>query len=160
MMSGNELSGQVAIITGATRKRGLGRAIALCLAQAGADVAVTGASAKGSLTEDERQEGWLGLASVVDEIRALGRRALGVVVDVSDAAAVRRMVDEVVAGLGGIDILVNNAGTIRRNDALDFSEDDWDAVMGVNLKTSFFLSQAVARRWVAAQRGGKILNIV
>ncbi|MCE2999507.1 MAG: hypothetical protein LW892_06685, partial [Betaproteobacteria bacterium] len=89
-MSGNELSGQVAIVTGATRKRGLGRAIALSLAQAGADVAVTGASAKGSLTEDERQEGWLGLSSVVDEIRALGRRALGVVVDVSDAAAVFR----------------------------------------------------------------------
>ena len=82
-MSTNELTGKVAIVSGATRKRGLGRAIALCLARAGADVAVTGASASGSLTEDERQVGWRGLPSVVDEIRAL---VLGfdVVQDVAD----------------------------------------------------------------------------
>jgi 2-deoxy-D-gluconate 3-dehydrogenase len=64
------------------------------------------------------------------------------------------------ARLGMVDILVNNAGTIRRADALDFTEDDWDAVLDTNLKTPFFLAQAVARRLVAAGRGGKIINIV
>ena len=65
----------------------------------------------------------------------------------------------IVEQAGPVDILVNNAGIIRRNDSLDFSEDDWDAVMDTNLKSAFFLSQAVARTWVAAGRGGKIINI-
>jgi len=162
MMSGNELSGQVAIVTGATRKRGLGRAIALCLAQAGADVAVTGASAKGSLTEDERQEGWLGLASVVDEIRALGRRALGVVVDVSDAAAVRRMVDEVVAGLGGIDILVNNAAYPRTRDRVPVQQLDdalWARIVEVNLNGAMYCSKYAAAQMLRQGRGGSIVSI-
>lgn len=161
-MSERELAGKVAIVTGATRKRGLGRAIALCLARAGADVAVTGAGAKGSLTEDERQEGWQGLASVVDEIRALGRRAHGAIVDVSDAAAVSRMVDEVAAALGRIDILVNNAAYPRTRDRVpvqDLDDDLWRRIVEVNLNGAMFCSKYAAAQMLKQGQGGSIISI-
>jgi len=161
-MSSNELSGKVAIVTGATRKRGLGRAIALCLAQAGADVVVTGASAKGSLTGDERQEGWLGLASVVEEIRALGRRAHGVVVDVSDAVAVQRMVDEAVAELGRIDILVNNAAYPRPpapGPGAGPRAPLWARIVEVNLNGTMYCAKYAAAQMLKQGRGGSIVSI-
>src|SRR6185312_8559886 len=92
-------------------------------------------------------------------VRAAGRRFHWVEASLDTTAPIPAVIETVERELGGIDILVNNAGTIRRNDALDFSEEDWDAVMGVNLKTAFFLSQAVARRLVASKRPGKIVNI-
>jgi 2-deoxy-D-gluconate 3-dehydrogenase len=138
-----KLDGKVALVTGAGQ--GLGQAMALGLAEAGADIA--------SLDR-------LGCAGTCESVRAMGRRYFESVVDLREAnveqlnAVVTRIVNE----LGHIDILVNNAGIIRRVPAIDFSEADWDDVMQVNLKAAFFLSQAVARSMLA-QGGGKIINI-
>jgi 2-dehydro-3-deoxy-D-gluconate 5-dehydrogenase len=136
-----DLSGRVAVVTGANT--GIGQAIAIALAQAGADVALVGRTP----AED-----------TAAAIRDLGRRALIVSADLSSIEPVQRIVDETVAGLGGLDILVNNAGIIRRADAVDFSEEDWDAVVDTNLKSVFFLSQAAGRHMIAQGRG-RIINI-
>jgi 2-deoxy-D-gluconate 3-dehydrogenase len=135
------LAGRVAVITGASS--GIGQAIAIALAMAGADIAVVGRSAS-----DETG----------GRVQAAGRRFLSVAADLRSSALCDKILEEVRAGLGGVDILVNNAGTIRRRDALEFSEDDWDAVMNLNLKTPFFLSQAAARHMIS-RGGGKIINI-
>jgi 2-dehydro-3-deoxy-D-gluconate 5-dehydrogenase len=135
------LAGRVALVTGANS--GIGQAIAVALAAAGADVAIVGRS-----PGDETG----------GRVQAAGRRFLPIAADLGSTAACQDIVDRVSRGLGGIDILVNNAGTIRRGDALEFSEADWDEVMGVNLKTPFFLSQAAARHMIA-RGGGKIINI-
>jgi len=142
MPSSFDLAGKVALVTGANT--GLGQAIALALAQAGADIAAVGRSAP-----DETLAG----------VRKFGRRGEWIEAHLENSTGVNTIVDAAVAKFGAIDILVNNAGTIRRNDALDFTDDDWDAVIGVNLKTAFFLAQASARWWVAKLRGGKIINI-
>ena len=135
------LSGKAALVTGANT--GIGQAIALALAQAGANVAVAGRSEP---------------TGTLELIAATGRKALDIKADLSSTEPLQRVVDEALAGLGRIDVLVNNAGIIRRADLLDFGEEDWDAVMDTNLKALFFLSQAVARHMV--QRGsGKIINI-
>jgi 2-deoxy-D-gluconate 3-dehydrogenase len=136
-----DLSGKVAVVTGANT--GIGQSLAVALARAGADVALVGRSAA-----DETAE----------QVRALGRKAAIIGADLSSIAPVQEVVDRTVAELGGLDILVNNAGIIRRNDALDFTEEDWDAVIDTNLKSLFFLSQAAARHMVK-QGGGKIINI-
>ena len=135
------LAGRVALVTGAGS--GIGQAIAVALAAAGADVAAVGRSDSGETGE---------------RVQAAGSRFLAVAADLRSAAVCREVVEAVEAGLGGIDILVNNAGTIRRREALEFSEEDWDSVMDVNLKTLFFLSQAAARRMIP-RGGGKIINI-
>ncbi|MBL8299394.1 MAG: 2-dehydro-3-deoxy-D-gluconate 5-dehydrogenase KduD [Rhodanobacteraceae bacterium] len=137
-----DLSGRVALVTGANT--GLGQGIALALAGAGADIAAIGRSAP-----DETA------AAVAD----CGRRLRWIEADLDRVDGLGAAVDAVVAQLGRADILVNNAGTIRRNAALDFTEYDWDAVLGVNLKTAFFLAQAFARHCVAMRQGGKIVNI-
>ena len=142
MTSPFDLTGRVALVTGANT--GLGQGIAVALAQAGADIVAMGRSVP---SETEAA------------VQSAGRRFAFIDAALDTTAPVAAAVDAALAAFGGIDILVNNAGTIRRNDALEFTEDDWDAVMGVNLKTAFFLSQAVARAWVAAGRGGKIVNI-
>jgi 2-deoxy-D-gluconate 3-dehydrogenase len=135
------LSGKVALVTGANR--GLGQGIALALARAGADVACLASGAS---------------HDTVQQVRGLGRRAHEIQADLSSLEPIERIVGDTVEALGAIDILVNNAGLIRRADAIDFSEDDWDAVMNVNLKSAFFLAQAVGRRMLAQGRG-KIVNI-
>jgi 2-deoxy-D-gluconate 3-dehydrogenase len=136
-----DLAGKAALVTGANT--GIGQAIAVALAEAGADVAVAGRSAP---TETLRL------------IAETGRKAITITADLSSTEPVQRVVDEALAGLGRLDILVNNAGIIRRADLLDFSEADWDAVTDTNLKTLFFLSQAAARH-MAARGSGKIINI-
>ncbi|MBX3595012.1 2-dehydro-3-deoxy-D-gluconate 5-dehydrogenase KduD [Sphingomonas sp.] len=136
-----DLSGKVAIVTGANT--GIGQGIAVALAAAGADIAAVGRS---PATE------------TVEKIHALGRRAVIVSADLSTIEPVRRIVDETVGQLGRLDILVNNAGIIRRADSVDFTEADWDAVIDTNLKSVFFLSQAAARHMIA-HGGGKIINI-
>jgi len=141
MLDSFNLTGKVALVTGASR--GLGQAIALALAAAGADIAGVGTAAP---------------AVTADKVRALGRRFVAIEADLSSTAPIPRILDETISGLGGLDILVNNAGTIRRADALDFSEHDWDAVMDVNLKSAFFLCQAAGRHFVAKGHG-KIINI-
>jgi 2-deoxy-D-gluconate 3-dehydrogenase len=138
-----KLDGKVVLVTGAGR--GLGQAMAIALAEAGADVAGLGS---GSLED------------TATRVQALGRRFLPLKVDLLKASAedLTQVIEQVAADLGGLDILVNNAGTIRRAPVLEFSEQDWDDVMQVNLKAAFLLSQAAARLMV--KRGkGKIINI-
>ena len=136
-----DLSGKVAVVTGANT--GIGQAIALALAGAGADLACVGRS----VAEET-------CAKAV----AMGRRAINISADLSSIAPVQQVVDETLAQLGRIDILVNNAGIIRRQDSVDFTEADWDAVVDTNLKSVFFLSQAVGKVMIA-QGAGKIINI-
>ncbi|WP_260864617.1 2-dehydro-3-deoxy-D-gluconate 5-dehydrogenase KduD [Citrobacter sp. Marseille-Q6884] len=136
------LTGKVAIVTGCDT--GLGQGMALALAEAGCDV--VGVNRK--IPHD-----------TAAKIQALGRRFMAIQADLSRQDALADIVTQTVTTLGRVDILVNNAGTIRRQDALDFSEKDWDEVMNVNLKSVFFLSQAVARQFLAQGNGGKIINI-
>jgi 2-deoxy-D-gluconate 3-dehydrogenase len=137
------LDDKVAMVTGVGR--GLGQGMALGLAEAGADIA---GLYRANYKETQAQ------------VEALGRRFLPVQCDLLEANVERlqAVVAQVVEGLGGLDILVNNAGIIRRAPALEFSESDWDAVIHVNLKTVFFLSQAAARAMVE-RGGGKIVHI-
>jgi 2-deoxy-D-gluconate 3-dehydrogenase len=137
------LEGKVALVTGVGR--GLGQAMALGLAEAGADIA---GLYRTNYKESQAQ------------VEALGRRFLPVQCDLQEAtvAQLNEVVEQVVSETGRLDILVNNAGTIRRAPALEFSEQDWDDVIQVNLKALFFLSQAAARVMVA-QGGGKIIHI-
>jgi 2-deoxy-D-gluconate 3-dehydrogenase len=135
------LSGRIAAVTGANT--GLGRAIAEALAAAGADIVAIGRSDP---------------AQTLAAVKSLGRRAHWVNADLGNKPDYTAIVDNVVGHLGGLHILVNNAGIIRRNNAIDFTEADWDAVLDVNLKAVFFLSQAAARRMIPAG-GGKIINI-
>jgi len=136
-----DLGGRVAAVTGANT--GLGRAIAEALAGAGADVALVGRSDP---------------AETMAAIQALGRRAAWIKADLGNRPDHGAVVGEAVGKLGGLHILVNNAGIIRRANAIDFTEADWDAVLDVNLKAVFFLSQAAARHMIPAG-GGKIINI-
>ncbi|MEH3123660.1 MAG: 2-dehydro-3-deoxy-D-gluconate 5-dehydrogenase KduD [Sphingomonas phyllosphaerae] len=136
-----DLTGRAAIVTGANT--GIGQAIAVALAQAGADVACVGRTAA---------------EETAAQIRALGRRAALIHADLSTIEPVARVVAETLDAFGRLDILVNNAGIIRRADAVDFSEEDWDAVIDTNLKSVFFLSQAAGRHMIAAG-GGRIINI-
>jgi 2-deoxy-D-gluconate 3-dehydrogenase len=136
-----DLAGRVAIVTGANT--GIGQAIAVALAQAGADVACVGRTAA---------------EETAAQIRDLGRRAVVIDADLSTIEPVGRVVAETLDAFGRLDILVNNAGIIRRADAVDFSEEDWDAVIDTNLKSVFFLSQAAGRHMIAAG-GGRIINI-
>jgi 2-deoxy-D-gluconate 3-dehydrogenase len=137
------LDGRVALVTGASR--GLGEAMARALAAAGADVICT----------SSRREGTDETAAAV---RAEGRRAWQLAADVSDRAAVQRLVHEAEEAAGHVDILVNNAGTTRRHPAADFPVEDWDLVMEVNLTSVFQLCQTFGRRMI--ERGaGKIVNV-
>ena len=151
------LQGKVALVTGAGGEKGIGRAIAMRLAQEGANVIVNDIHA-GSTTAD----GWGGMAQVVREIEALGRRSLGLVADVGDASQVQTMVDQALAHFGQIDILVNNAGARAGQDrvpVVELEEEDWDRVQRINSKGVFLCCRAVARAMIAAGRGGKIINI-
>lgn len=135
------LAGKTALVTGATT--GIGQAIAVALAASGARVVGVGRSA-------------------MDETKALigkdGTEFHAIRADLSVISALPKVIDEAVAWSGGIDIVINNAGIIRREEALEFSEEDWDAVIDVNLKSVFFLSQAAARHMIP-RGGGKIVNI-
>jgi 3-oxoacyl-[acyl-carrier protein] reductase len=140
-----ELAGKVALVTGA--QQGIGRATALALAAAGADVAVNW------LDDRAQAEG------VADEIRGLGLKAVLVQGSVGSSAGAAAIVAEAIAGLGGLDVLVNNAGIFPRSPFLELAEDEWDRVLGVNLKGSFLVAQAAARHMVAAGRKGAIVNL-
>ena len=139
------LDGKVALVTGA--QQGIGRAIAIAMAAAGADVAV-------NYLDDAAQAG-----EVADSVRALGRRAVLVQGDVAHLTSAASMVTQTAAQLGAIDILVNNAGVFPRVKFLDMTEADWDFVIGVNLKGTCFCAQAAARAMIAAGRGGCILSL-
>ena len=138
-----DLTGQVALVTGAAR--GLGQAISLALAHAGADVALG--------LRDVNTGG-----EVADQIRAMGRRALPLQMDVTHLDQIFRAVDATAAHFGKIDILVNNAGLAPENLAENVREDDFDLTLAVNLKGTFFASQAVGRLMVR-QKSGRIINV-
>lgn len=139
-----DLTGKVALVTGGSR--GIGRAIALQLARQGADVAVN--------YRGNQEAG----RAVVDEIEAMGRRALAVQADVADAEAVQAMVKEITSTLGGPHIVVNNAGITRDTLIMRMKEEDWDAVLNTNLKGAFNVIKAVQRPMMKA-RYGRIVNI-
>lgn len=137
-----DLTGKVALVSGANT--GLGQGMALALAQAGADIVLIGRS-------DPKE--------TLAELAKLGVKTHSILTDLSKSDNVADIVSEAVSKLGRVDILVNNAGIIKRNEAIDFTPDEWDAVMNVNLRTLFFLSQAFARHLVAEGKSGKIINI-
>lgn len=138
-----KLNEKVALVTGAAQ--GLGQAMAIALAEAGADIA--------SLDR-------IGCESTCESVRALGRRYYESVVDLRQAsvADLEQIVARIVKEFGHLDVLVNNAGIIRRTPAIDFSEVDWDDVLQIDLKAAFFLAQAVGRVMIS-QGGGKIINV-
>ena len=136
------LDGRAALVTGASA--GLGAAVAVALAEAGADVACHGNSRSPEAT--------------CEAVKSAGRRALPVVGDLSDKEVPRRLVEQTLEAFGRLDILVNNAGIIRRSPSVDYSEEDWAAVIEVNLNAVFRLSQLAGRHMV--ERGsGKIVNV-
>ena len=155
----SHLNGKIALVTGAAGEFGLGRAIAVRLAKEGADVVVNDVVEKPyNLDESE----WRGLQDVVSEIKSLGRRAFGLVVDITNSDQVSAMVAEIVSKFGRIDILVNNAGSKPGKDrvlAVDLDEKEWDRVIKVNAKGTFLTSQAVARHFIERKIHGKIINI-
>ena len=142
-MDAFKLDDKVALVTGSVG--GLGRAMAVALAQAGADVACHSRLAGGA-------------NGTCELVSRLGRKGASVFGDMSQRDAPRRIVDDVIDEFGRIDILVNNAGTIRRSPAVDYSEDDWSAVLEVNLSSIFRISQAAGRKMIE-QGSGKIVNI-
>ena len=158
-----DLTGKVAVVTGAGGRHGIGRAIATRLAREGADVVVTDIpESVTAIRAEDRAEGWEGLPSVVQEIEAEGRQALGIFSDVSDSGQVDDMVSQVLDRFGKIDILVNNAGSRPGRDrvlVVDLEEDAFDEVMRVNVRGTYLCSRAVARHMVARGGGGKIIII-
>jgi 3-oxoacyl-[acyl-carrier protein] reductase len=139
----SSLANQVAVVTGAGR--GIGRAIALRFAQAGADVVCVSRTVENS-------------NRVADEVRALGRRAWALAVDVSDAAAVQSAAEQILAEPGKVDILVNNAGVTRDGLLMRMSDADWDAVLNTNLRGAFLFTKAFTRAFLK-QRSGRIINV-
>ncbi len=135
------LDGRVAVVTGASR--GLGAAMACALAEAGAKVAL---AARGDLD------------AVAKHIRSRGGECDGFNADLADRAAPKKLLDAADKRFGGADILVNNAGIIRRANFLEFSDEDWDAVMDVNIRAAFVLSREFAKRLAARKAPGKIIN--
>ncbi len=136
------LDGKVALVTGATA--GMGRAIAIALADAGADVAV--------------HERAVPPEDTAAAIAALGRRSATVVGDLSDAKAPAAVVRDAEAALGPLDIVFNNAGTIRRAPAAEHSDEDWDLVLAIDLSSAFRICREVGRRLIARNAPGKIIN--
>ncbi|AJJ12093.1 2-deoxy-D-gluconate 3-dehydrogenase [Yersinia rohdei] len=137
-----ELKGKIALVTGCDT--GLGQGMAIGLAEAGCDIV--------GINIVEPLE-------TIEKVTALGRRFLSLTADLSKIDAIPSLLERAVQEFGQIDILVNNAGIIRREDAINFSEKDWDDVMNVNIKTVFFMSQAVAKQFIKQGHGGKIINV-
>jgi NAD(P)-dependent dehydrogenase (short-subunit alcohol dehydrogenase family) len=155
-----DFKGKVALVTGAARRNGFGRAIALRFAMEGADVVAHGRyRPPEQFPEEEKEAGWKGLESVVEEIRAQDVRGLAVTADISDRQQVQEMVDKVLVEFGRIDFLVANAGVINRAPVIELTEEDWHRVIATNLDGVFYCCQAVARHMVARGSGGAIVNI-
>jgi 2-deoxy-D-gluconate 3-dehydrogenase len=136
------LQDKIAVVSGCNT--GLGQAMALGLAEAGCNIV--------GINQVEPDE-------TIKQVTALGRRFLSLKADLRNIDAIPALLDSAIAYFDRIDILVNNAGMIRREDAINFSEQDWDDVMDLNIKSLFFMSQAAARHFIAQGNGGKIINI-
>ena len=137
-----DLQGKVAIVTGCDT--GLGQGMAVGLAQAGCDIVGI------NIVEP---------SDTIAKVEAMGRKFLSLKADVSKIDELPQLIDQAVTTFGHVDILVNNAGICRREDAIKFSEKDWDDVMNINVKSVFFMSQTVAKQFIAQKTGGKIINI-
>ncbi|MFH1486149.1 MAG: SDR family NAD(P)-dependent oxidoreductase, partial [Chloroflexota bacterium] len=161
----NNLKGKVALVTGAARQHGIGRAAAVRLAEEGADVIVTSKHRPVDEFPDwEKSSGWLGLESVVREIEGLGRRGLALVADVAKSREVNETVEAAVKRFGKIDILVNNAGVVsaalaKPRPAVELDDAVWERTLAVNLTGPFLFSKAVARVMIEHGQGGKIVNV-
>ena len=153
-----ELSGQVAIVTGAGRMRGIGHAAAVVLAEMGADVVITGTGRDpDTFPDDEKRAGWRDIDSVASEVEALGVKALPLVIDVTDAQQVANMIERTVSALGRLDIIVNNAAApygADRVPVLEVDEAVFKRVIDVKLGGTFLCSKAAAARMVAQGAGG------
>jgi 2-deoxy-D-gluconate 3-dehydrogenase len=136
------LAGKVAIVTGCST--GLGQGIALGLAEAGAHIVGVD---------------YVEAPETKAKVEALGKKFLGITANLMTTEPVQGIIDKAVKEFGKVDILVNNAGIIRRQDAIEFTEQNWDDVININLKTVFFFSQAIAKQFIAQNTGGKIINI-
>jgi NAD(P)-dependent dehydrogenase (short-subunit alcohol dehydrogenase family) len=155
-----DLQGKVALVTGAAGKQGMGRAIAVRLAQEGADVDINDISQFDvRRSEDDRIEEWMGLKSVEAEIISLGRKALIVEADITSSQQVTEMVTKCTNTFGKIDILVNNSGIVGPRDSINTSDEVWANALGVNLSGPFYLARAVAKGMIERGQGGKIINI-
>ncbi len=162
----SEFDGKIVLVTGCGRARGMGRAISVAFARAGADVVATDVAPGGTRNENEEgleeiRLGWKGLESLAGEIEAIGRRVLTVVGDVSRAADAERFVAEALARFGRIDVLVNNAAAPHGADRRllwEVPEEAWDLVIDVNLKGTFLMSRAVIPHMLA-RGGGLIINM-
>lgn len=149
-----ELTGKVALVTGAAGKHGFGRAIASRLAKEGADIVVVDKFSVPPRDED-MEGGWNGLDAVVEEVCALGQRAMALTCDITQSEEVDEMVKKALAKFGHIDILVNNAGVHIFGD----TDEAWYKNISVNLTGTYFCSRAVAQEMIRRNRGGKIINI-
>lgn len=136
------LDGKVAIVTGAST--GLGQGMSYALAEAGASIVGVD---------------YVQMPETQQEIEKKGGKFLGIVADLLTVEPIEGIVEKTIETFGKVDILINNAGIIRRTDAIDFSEKDWDDVMNINMKTVFFFSQTVAKRFIEQGTGGKIISI-
>jgi 3-oxoacyl-[acyl-carrier protein] reductase len=157
------LEGKVAIITGAARLRGIGRATAVALAEMGADIVVTGTGRDpATFPDDEKSSGWQGLESTAAQVRNLGRRCLPLTADATSGADAGRVVSEALAEFHRLDILVNNAAMGLGADRVpltELSEDVWRRVLDVKLTGSFLMCRAVLPTLMAQGHGGSIVNI-
>jgi 2-dehydro-3-deoxy-D-gluconate 5-dehydrogenase len=136
------LRGKVAIVTGAST--GLGQGMSVAMAEAGADVVGVD---------------YVDMPETGEKIESTGRRFLGIKANLMSTEPIQGIIDKTVETFGKLDILINNAGIIRRADAIDFSEKDWDDVMNINIKTVFFFSQAAAKQYIRQGTGGKIISV-
>ena len=139
-----DLTGKKALVTGAGR--GIGKAVALGLARAGADIGLV------ARTESE-------INAVAGQVKEIGRQAVVAAADLTVTADIPALVNGLAGGLGGIDILVNNAGTNIPQDSVDVTEAAWDSVLSINLKSCFFMAQAVGKVMIEQGRGGRIINM-
>ncbi len=161
--SERELSGKVAIVTGAGRLRGIGRATANVLARMGADVVVTGTGRDpATFPPDEKDAGWRDIESTADEVRSFGVRALPVVMDVTNADEVQKLIDDSVSKLGSVDIFINNAAApygADRVPVVEVAEDVFKKVLEVKVVGTYLCSKAAALQMIEQGNGGRIINI-
>ena len=158
-----ELDGKVAIVTGAGRLRGIGRAAAVSLARLGADVVISGTGrSPESFPDDEKAAGWRDVESTADQVRAEGRKALPLTADVSNLEQVQEMVDRTLEEFGRVDVLINNAAFARGPDRvpiLELPPDTFQRVLDVKVTGTYLCSKAVIEHLIAQGEGGKIVNI-
>jgi NAD(P)-dependent dehydrogenase (short-subunit alcohol dehydrogenase family) len=163
MNESSNLVGKVALITGAARYRGIGRAIALRLAKDGADIVISGRPrSPESLPAHEQEMGWLGVESLAGEIRKMGRKAIALDCDVTDKAQVIGMIDAIGSEFGRLDIIVNNAGVPSNagsSPILDTEEDVWYETMDVNVNGVFLVTKYGGRLMRDSDNGGAIVMI-